>query len=83
MLAELGFGSLDALVDAVVPQQIRLQRPLSLPGAVSEAEALAELRQIAGQNGVWRSYIGQGYHGTVTPPLLQREILENAGWYGV
>jgi len=81
MLAELGFGSIDALVDAVVPQQIRLQRPLSLPGAVSEAEALAELRQIAGQNGVWRSYIGQGYHGTVTPPLLQREILENAGWY--
>ncbi len=81
MLASLGYGSLDALADAVVPPGIRLKRPLALPAAVSEAEALAELRKIASKNAVWRSYLGQGYHGTATPSVILREILENAGWY--
>ncbi len=81
MLAALGRGGLDELIDAVVPPAIRLSRPLNLPAPASEAEALAELRALASRNQVWRSYLGQGYHGTVTPPVLQREILENAGWY--
>ena len=81
MLAALGQRSLDALIDAVVPAAIRLQRPLNLPAAASEAEALAELRAISLKNAVWRSYLGQGYSDTVTPPVILREILENAGWY--
>ena len=81
MLAVLGKPSLDALVDAAVPAAIRLKRPLALPEAASEADALAELRTIASRNQVWRSYLGQGYSGTVTPPVLLREVLENAGWY--
>jgi glycine dehydrogenase len=81
MLAALGRKSLDALADAVVPSSIRLKRPLNLPAAASEAEALAELRAIAAKNSVWRSYLGQGYHGTTTPPVILREVLENAGWY--
>ncbi len=81
MLALLGKPSLDALADAVVPPAIRLQKPLALPAAASEADALAELKALASKNAVWRSYLGQGYHDTVTPPVILREILENAGWY--
>ncbi|MBI4371341.1 MAG: aminomethyl-transferring glycine dehydrogenase [Elusimicrobia bacterium] len=81
MLAALGLPSLDALADAAVPSAIRLRGPLSLPAAASEAEALAELRALAAKNQVWRSYLGQGYHDTITPPVIQREVLENAGWY--
>ncbi len=81
MLAALGRPSLDALIDAVVPPSIRLKKPLALPPALSEAEALAELRDIASKNQVWRSFLGQGYSDTVTPPVILREILENAGWY--
>jgi glycine dehydrogenase len=81
MLAALGRPGLDALIDAVVPSGIRLKRALDLPAAASEAEALAEIRALAAKNEVWRSYLGGGYHGTVTPPVIQREILENAGWY--
>jgi glycine dehydrogenase len=61
MLGLLGYASLDALVDAAVPPQIRLQRPLQLPPARSEFEALAALKEIASQNEVFRSYIGMGY----------------------
>ena len=81
LLKVLGVPSLDALIDAVVPAAIRLKKPLDLPPASSEGEALAELRKIASKNQVWRSYLGQGYHGTVTPPVIRREVLENAGWY--
>src|SRR5262245_34585924 len=66
MLASLGYASLDALVDAAVPPQIRLGKPLNLPAALSESSALAELRTIAKQNEVFRSFIGQGYYGTHT-----------------
>jgi glycine dehydrogenase len=81
MLSELGFANLDELIDATVPQNIRLDRPLDLPEAKSEAEALAELRELADKNTVARSFIGAGYSDTVTPPVIQRNILENPGWY--
>ena len=81
MLELLGFASLDDLVEAVVPPAIRLRRPLELPAAKGEREALEALRGIMGQNKVFRSFIGQGYYDTITPPVIQRNILENPGWY--
>jgi len=81
MLELLGFESLDGLIDAVVPESIRLRRPMALPPARSEAEALAALKKMAGQNQRFRSYIGLGYHDTITPTVIQRNILENPGWY--
>jgi len=81
MLRQLGYDSLDAFIDAVVPPDIRLQRPLDLPPNRSEREVLVALRGIAGQNQMFRSYIGMGYSGTFTPQVIQRNILENPGWY--
>jgi glycine dehydrogenase len=81
MLRETGFESLDALIDRTVPKDIRLERQLNLPEAKSEGEALAELRAIAQKNKIARSFIGAGYHDCVTPPVIQRNILENPGWY--
>ena len=81
MLRALGFESLDALIDATVPPNIRLQRPLDLPEGASEAEALKELRVISKKNKVARSFIGAGYYDSITPPVIQRNILENPGWY--
>ncbi len=80
MLAAIGQPSLDALIDAAVPASIR-RDPLDLPAAVGESAALAELRELAAQNRVFRSAIGLGYHGTHTPGVIQRTILENPGWY--
>ena len=81
MLDVLGYPSLDALIDAVVPEDIRLRRPLALPPGRSEREVLQQLRAMAAQNQVFRSYIGMGYHGTFTPPVIMRNIMENPGWY--
>src|SRR5438270_7831867 len=81
MLRELGFENLDALIDAAIPKNIRLDRQLNLPEAKSESEALAELRAIAQKNKVARSFIGAGYSDYITPPFIQRNILENPGWY--
>ena len=81
MLAELGFENLDELIDATVPKNIRLDRPLDLPAAKSESEALEELRTLSKKNTVARSFIGAGYYDTITPPVIQRNILENPGWY--
>jgi len=81
MLRTVGFESVDALADAAVPAKIRLKRPLRLPAALGEREALAELRSIAAKNKVYRSFIGMGYYGTATPGVIQRNILENPGWY--
>ena len=81
MLERLGFASLDALVDSTVPPAIRLPRGLTLPAPVGESAMLAELRGIAAQNHVFRSFIGQGYHATHTPGVIQRTILENPAWY--
>ena len=76
-----GHETLDALVDAAVPATIRSAQPLDLPAPLSEFDALARLTSIAGRNQVFRSYIGLGYHDTITPPVIQRNILENPGWY--
>ncbi|MBD6614470.1 aminomethyl-transferring glycine dehydrogenase [Komarekiella sp. 'clone 1'] len=81
MLEVLGFSSLDALIDQTVPQAIRLNKPLQLPEAQSEYAALAKLKQIAAKNQVCRSFIGMGYHDSITPPVIGRNILENPGWY--
>jgi glycine dehydrogenase len=81
MLATLAQPSLDALVDAAVPPHIRLPHALRLPAAIGESAALAELRALASENQVFRSFIGLGYHGTHTPGVIQRNILENPGWY--
>ncbi len=81
MLETLGFENLDALIDATVPKNIRLEGALNLPAAQSEAEALAELRAISRRNRIVRSFIGAGYSDCVTPPVIQRNILENPGWY--
>jgi glycine dehydrogenase len=81
MLRLLDQPSLDALVDAAVPPAIRLPRPLDLPPTAGESAALAELRSLAAQNQVFRSFIGAGYYGTHTPGVVQRNILENPGWY--
>lgn len=81
MLRELGFENLNALIDATVPKNIRLDRQLNLPAAKSETEALAELRAIANKNKLARSFIGAGYYDCITPSVIQRNILENPGWY--
>jgi glycine dehydrogenase len=81
MLALLGHKNLDDLIDAAVPKKIRLSGKLNLPAARSEFDALAELRRIASENKVFRSFIGQGYYDTITPPVIQRSVLENPGWY--
>jgi glycine dehydrogenase len=86
MLAWLGYDSLDALTDAVVPASIRLGRPLLLAGlpaerALGEQEVLAWLRTYAADNSVFRSLIGLGYHDTITPAVILRNVLENPGWY--
>jgi glycine cleavage system P protein (glycine dehydrogenase) len=81
MLATLGFKSLDALIDATVPQDIRLRRPLALGPHRGEHDVLAELRGLHDRNRIFRSFIGMGYHDCPTPPVIQRNILENPGWY--
>ncbi|HSS15424.1 MAG TPA: aminomethyl-transferring glycine dehydrogenase [Candidatus Dormibacteraeota bacterium] len=81
MLREVGFESLDSLVEAAVPKNIRLDRELNLPEPKSEMEALAELRAISRKNKIAHSFIGCGYSDCITPPVIQRNILENPGWY--
>src|SRR6516225_3040515 len=81
MLREVGFDSVGALIDATVPKDIRVKGELNLPQAKSEREALAELRAIAQKNKITRSFIGAGYYDCITPPVIQRNILENPGWY--
>ena len=81
MLRALGVASLDKLMDDVVPAEIRLARALQLPPPVTEAELLEELQALGAQNQVWKSFIGMGYSDCITPPVIQRNILENPGWY--
>src|SRR6202171_6539333 len=80
-LKTLVFASLDALIDATVPRKIRLRQGLSLPKGLTELEVLAYFRALAAKNQVFRSFIGMGYSDCVTPPVIQRNILENPGWY--
>lgn len=81
MLTTLGLPSLEALIEKTVPQAIRITEPLQLPQPQSEAAALANLKTIASKNQVFRSFIGCGYYDCITPPVIQRNILENPGWY--
>ncbi|MEM1310678.1 MAG: aminomethyl-transferring glycine dehydrogenase [Cyanobacteria bacterium P01_H01_bin.153] len=81
MLAALGYDSLEELMAATVPAGIRFAKTLNLDAGLSESAALEKLQAIAAQNQVWRSYLGLGYANTITPPVIQRNILENPGWY--
>jgi glycine dehydrogenase len=81
MLATLDVASLNALIDEAVPSRIRMKGSLALPGPRGESDVLAEMRQIAGRNRVYRSFIGMGYYDTLTPPVILRNITENPGWY--
>ena len=81
MLATLGYESVETLAADVIPPAIRLRRALELPAPLGEREALTALRAIMDQNKVFKSYLGQGYYETITPPVIQRNILENPGWY--
>ena len=81
MLAVLGYDRLDALIDQTVPVSIRLDRPLRLDGPRTEAEVLSELREIARENRILRSFLGCGYYNCFTPPVIQRNVLEDPGWY--
>ncbi|PSQ85641.1 MAG: glycine dehydrogenase (aminomethyl-transferring) [Bacteroidetes bacterium QS_3_64_15] len=81
MLDTLGVESLDALVDATIPDAIRTDEPLDLPPSLTEQQVLDEAQARGEDNENWRSFIGMGYHGTHTPPVIQRNILENPAWY--
>jgi len=81
MLRVVGHDTLDTLTDAIVPGSIKSPAPLALPAAVTEEEALAKIRAIADRNTVFRSFIGQGYYGTLTPNVILRNVLENPAWY--
>ena len=81
MLGVLGYATLDELIDATIPAQIRTRRPLAIHERRTEHEALEAMREIAGKNRIFRSYLGYGYHDTYTPPVIQRNVLENPGWY--
>ncbi|MDP2759073.1 MAG: aminomethyl-transferring glycine dehydrogenase [Sideroxyarcus sp.] len=81
MLDKIGAPSLDALIEQTVPAAIRLKQPLNLPEGMSEHAFLQHLRCIAAKNKLFKSYIGLGYYGTVLPAVIQRNVLENPGWY--
>src|SRR6188508_3064202 len=81
ILGTLGFASLDDLIDATIHEKIRYGKGLNLPPGRSERQVLAEFRAKAAKNHVFRSFIGMGYSDCVTPPVIQRNVLENPGWY--
>src|SRR5512140_2480983 len=81
MVAAIGFSSLDELIDATIPEKIRYRKALALPAGRAEHEVLADFRAIAAKNRVYRSFIGMGYSDCVTPPVIQRNIIENPAWY--
>ena len=81
MLATIGVSTLDELIDRTVPRSIRMVEPMDLPDALSEVEVLRELRQLVSRNRPRRSLIGMGYTGTITPPVIKRNVLENPAWY--
>lgn len=81
MLAELNVGSVEELIAQTIPADIRLPKPLAIGDSRSEAEALAYLKSVAAKNKIFKSYIGMGYHPTLTPNVILRNVLENPGWY--
>ncbi len=81
MLNELGFGSLEDLMDKIIPENIRLKKTLSLDKPLTEWEVFNKLKQLGQKNKLFRSFIGLGYYGTMMPPVIQRNVLENPVWY--
>ena len=81
MLSRMGLNSVDELIDQTIPASIRLSKPLDIEPALSERDALAELKTKANKNKVNSSLIGQGYYNTLTPAVIARNVLENPGWY--
>ncbi|MDE6113396.1 MAG: glycine dehydrogenase (aminomethyl-transferring), partial [Bacteroidales bacterium] len=81
MLKTIGVSSMDELIDKTVPAAIRLKQPLNLPAGMNEYEYLNHLRTLGRKNKAYKSYIGQGYYNCITPAVIQRNILENPGWY--
>ena len=81
ILTVIGVSSVAELIDATVPESIRHRDDLDLPEAMTETDVTAALRRLASLNAPRRSFIGMGYHGTITPPVLRRNVLENPAWY--
>ena len=81
MLTAVNAPSLDALIHQTVPERIRLNAPLNLETPRTESQILAELRELAGRNKLYRSFIGLGYYDCIMPPVVLRNIFENPGWY--
>ena len=81
MLSEIGVSSVEELISQTVPEKIRLKAPLNLPAAQTEQEFLADFKTITEKNKIYKSYIGLGYYPNYTPTVIQRNILENPGWY--
>lgn len=81
MLQTIGQPSVDALIDATVPEAIRLQNPLNLPAAMTEQEYMQHIQALAKKNKLYKTYIGLGYYNTFTPSVIRRNIFENPGWY--
>ena len=81
MLKEIGVSSLDELIDKAVPASIRLDKPMPIADGINEYEFLNRCRELAQKNKMFKSYIGMGYYGTITPSVIQRNVFENAGWY--
>lgn len=81
MLKVIGVSTLDELIDKTIPEKIRFKQPLDLPEGMNEYEYFTMLKSLAAKNKMYNSYIGQGYYNTIVPAVLQRNILENPGWY--
>jgi glycine dehydrogenase len=81
MLDTVGASSLDSLIDETIPEGIRLDHPLQLPDGISEHKFLKQFRRLASHNRIFTTFIGQGYYDTITPAVIQRNVLENPGWY--
>jgi len=81
MLESIGVSSVDELIDQTIPKAIRMKKPLDLPEGLNEFEYLNHLKEIASKNRIFKSYIGLGYYNTITPGVIQRNVLENPGWY--
>lgn len=81
MLTAIGYQSINELIDKTIPANIRLEKELDLEKAFTEYEYLAHVKELASKNKMYKSYIGKGYFGTIVPPVIQRNVLENPGWY--
>ena len=81
MLQKVGVNSIDELINQTIPDDIYLEKPLDLPAALDESEFVTHIKSLASKNQQFSTYIGLGYHGTITPPVIQRNIFENPSWY--